>query len=289
MSDGALVAFAPQRAHLRQVAYRMLASVSDAEDVVQDAYLRWGALTEAERAAVRSPRAYLTQVVTRLCLDRLGAARTRREVYPGTWLPEPLIEPPDPALADQLGLALQLTLERLSPLERAAFLLRDVFDLDVAEVAGALGRSEEAVRQLASRARAHVRAEAPRYAPDRAAVARLAAAFHAAMVGGDLAAIAGMLADDAVYYSDGGGKRAAARNPIIGKDRILRFFLGLAGKLGGPPPASTVTPAVIDGLPGFILRGPDGPETLALHIVDGTIRTFYGVRNPDKLRHLALG
>jgi RNA polymerase sigma-70 factor, ECF subfamily len=284
----AAATFEPHRAYLVKIAYRMLGSVAEAEDIVQDAFLRW---STAPREEVATPRAYLTRTVTRLCVDRLKSARARREQYMGTWLPEPVVEEagaePGAALAHELSVALLVTLERLSPLERAAFLLHDVFELGFDEVARTLERSEAAVRQLAARAREHVREGKPRFRASDEEATRLADAFHAAMIGGDLAAISKLLAQDAVFYSDGGGKRAAALNPIFGRDKILRFLIGITRKRGGPPTAAEIRPAWINGMPGFVIDSPDGVETLALEIADGEITTCYAVRNPDKLRHLS--
>lgn len=285
--------FEPHRRYLIKVAYRMLGSIAESEDVAQDAFLRWLALPD--RAAIAAPRAYLTQIVTRLCLDRLKSARAQRETYPGTWLPEPVVaagDTPDPLeLADELSLALLVTLERLSPLERAAFLLHDVFDMDFPAVADALDRSEPAVRQLAARAREHVREERPRFPAPAEAANRLAEAFHAAVTGGNVAGIARLLAADAVFYSDGGGKRNAARNPVYGRDRIVRFFEGIVRKSAAIADQMRVERARINGLPGFLIHSPDGVETLALDIceLDGepAISAIYAVRNPDKLRHLS--
>ena len=284
----AAASFEPHRAYLVKIAYRMLGSVAEAEDVAQDAFLRWSG---APRDEVTEPRAYLTRIVTRLCLDRLKSARARREQYVGTWLPEPVVEEPagEPgaALAHELSIALLVTLERLSPLERAAFLLHDVFELEFGEVAQTLERSEAAVRQLAARAREHVREDRPRFRASDEEAARLADAFQAAMLAGDVTAISRLLAQDAVFYSDGGGKRAAALNPIFGKDKILRFLIGIAGKRGGAPEAAAVRRAWINGMPGFVVRSPDGVETLAIEVAGGAIAALYAVRNPDKLRHLA--
>jgi len=280
-------AFEPHRAYLVKIAYRMLGSVAEAEDVVQDAFLRWSG---APRDDVAEPRAYLTRTVTRLCVDRLKSARARRERYVGTWLPEPVVEDaaePGAALAHELSIALLVTLERLSPLERAAFLLHDVFELGFDEVARALERSEAAVRQLAARAREHVREDRPRFRASDEEAARLADAFQAAMTCGDLVGISKLLAADAVFYSDGGGKRRAALNPIYGRDKIVRFLIGVTGKRGGPPDPSTIRRAWINGMPGFILHSRDGLETLAIEVADGAIAALYVVRNPDKLRHLA--
>jgi RNA polymerase sigma-70 factor (ECF subfamily) len=276
--------FEPHRRYLRAVAYRMLGSVAEAEDVVQDAFLRWN---DVDPATVTSPRAYLTRTVTRLCLDRLKSARAQREQYVGTWLPEPLVEDEGASLAHDLSIALLVTLERLSPLERAAFLLHDVFDMEFADVADVLERSEAAVRQLASRAREHVRADRPRFPASDEEATRLADAFHAAMIGGDLAALSRLLAADAIFYSDGGGKRLAALNPIYGRDKVLRFLVGVTAKRGGLPDPATIQRTRINGLPGFILHSPDGPETIALEIASNEIVALYAVRNPDKLRHLS--
>jgi len=280
-------AFEPHRAYLVKIAYRMLGSVAEAEDVVQDAFLRWSG---APRDDVAEPRAYLTRTVTRLCVDRLKSARARRERYVGTWLPEPVVEDaaePGAALAHELSIALLVTLERLSPLERAAFLLHDVFELGFDEVARALERSAAAVRQLAARAREHVREDRPRFRASDEEAARLADAFQAAMTCGDLVGISKLLAADAVFYSDGGGKRRAALNPIYGRDKIVRFLIGVTGKRGGPPDPSTVRRAWINGMPGFVLHSRDGLETLVIEVADGAIAALYVVRNPDKLRHLA--
>jgi RNA polymerase sigma-70 factor (ECF subfamily) len=289
MSDAA-ESFEPHRRYLTGIAYRMLGSVAEAEDVVQDAFLRWDG---SDRSAVAAPRAFLARVVSRLCLDRMKSARAQREEYVGTWLPEPLVgaAPRDPAtLAEDLSIALLMTLERLSPLERAAFLLHDVFDMDYAQIADVLERSEAAVRQLATRGREHVRDERPRFHPTDDASARLASAFQAAMLQGDVPGIARLLAEDAILYTDGGGKRAAALNPIRGKDRIVRFMVGLASKRRLPVPDEVIA-TTINGLPGFVVRIDDGtgagPETIALEVSDGAIAAIYTVRNPDKLRHLA--
>jgi RNA polymerase sigma-70 factor, ECF subfamily len=286
--DQDVAAFETHRRALTGLAYRMLGSRTEAEDIVQDAYLRWHA---ADRAAIEKPRRYLGTVVTRLCLDRMKSAQARREVYVGQWLPEPVVDevfdgegPVD--LAHDISVALMLLLERLSPLERASFLLHDVFGLDFTEIAHALDRGEAACRQLAARARVHIEAGRPRFPASREDGHRLAAAFRAALTSGDTQAFAQILAKDAVLYSDGGGKRAAALNPIRGADRILRFFAGVARK--NPALAAMVArPATVNGLPGFVLRESDGSiDTMAVEHRARRIVAIYLIRNPDKLQHV---
>lgn len=279
MSD----AFDTHRQFLVGVAYRMLGSIAEAEDVVQDAFLRWRDHT----TDVEDPRAYLATIVTRLCLDRLKSARARREEYVGTWLPEPFVEEPAATdVANDVSVALMLTLERLSPLERAAFLLHDVFDLDYVQIAATLERSEAACRQLVTRAREHVRDNRPRFERSPEAEQRLMAAFATAMMSGQVDALESMLAADAVLYSDGGGKRKAALNPIYGRDKILRFLHGIQRKSHATVEAAR--PVRINSLPGFVLRIEDGLETIALEIHDDAIAAIYFVRNPDKLKHVEL-
>jgi RNA polymerase sigma-70 factor (ECF subfamily) len=260
----------------------MLGSVAEAEDIVQDAYLRWATV---DRAEIAQPRAYLARIVSRLCLDRMKSAAHRREAYVGTWLPEPVVGEPGEVFADDLSVALLVTLERLSPLERAAFLLHDVFDMDYGDIAGVLDRTEPACRQLAARGREHVRDARPRFEVSDEERTRVADAFHTAMLTGDIGALAKLLADDAVLYTDGGGKRQAALNPIYGRDKILRFIVAAAGKQKLPTP-DQIERVRINGLPGFLVRSDQGPETLALEIAGDRIVAIYGVRNPDKLRHL---
>ena len=277
-------AFEPYRPFLAGLAYRMLGSVAEAEDVVQDAFLRW---REVDRAAIAEPRAYLARVVSRLCLDRMKSASHRREHYVGTWLPEPVVAAPAQTLADDLSVALLLALERLSPLERAAFLLHDVFDQDYAAVGETLDHSEAACRQLAARAREHVRQDRARYPTSDTEARKLADAFVIAAATGDVGGLARLLAEDAVFYSDGGGKRRAALNPIVGKDRILRFFAGLRAKGEGAFCARRAEPVTINGLPGFVFETAQGTETLAIEIAGGAVVAIYSVRNPDKVRHLS--
>src|SRR5215469_2415624 len=281
-------AFETHRRALTGLAYRMLGSRAEAEDVVQDAWLRWRA---ADQDAVEAPRRYLSTVVTRLCLDRMKSARARREVYVGQWLPEPVVDEPLDAdsagdLAHDLSVALMLVLERLSPLERAAFLLHDVFDLDFAEVARALDRKEATCRQLASRAREHIQAGRPRFPTSPEEGRRLAAAFRQAAAAGDAQALTELLAEDAVLYTDGGGKRLAALNPIRGADKIQRFLAGVARK-NPSLPAIEARAATVNGLAGFVMREPDGSiNTMAFEHRGGRIIAIYLVRNPEKLRHV---
>jgi RNA polymerase sigma-70 factor (ECF subfamily) len=277
---------APHRGRLLGLAYRMLGSRSDAEDVVQDAYLRFAGAQD-----VHNPEAFLVTVVTRLCLDRLKSAKAQREIYVGPWLPEPVFDAEglsaDAAteLADDLSFALLLALDRLSPMERAAFLLHDVFDTPFSEVAAMLDRSEASCRQLASRARRAVRDNrpAPAQAPDNHA--RLLQAFSEAVASGNVAQLAALLREDAVALTDGGGRKTAARNPIIGPDKIARFFIGIAAKNAGHD--MRIEPAMINGAAGALLYL-DGEldNTMSMAISGDKIAAIYIVRNPDKLRHL---
>lgn len=275
--------FEQHRQFLIGVAYRMLGSLAEAEDVVQDAYLRW---TSSDRSNVEHPRAFLARIVSRLCLDRMKSAASRREEYVGTWLPEPVVAPPTQPLADDLSVALLMTLERLSPLERAAFLLHDVFDMDYSAIAETIGRTEAACRQLAARAREHVRDERPRFNATPESRAKLSDAFQATLQQGDIEGFARLLADEAVFYTDGGGKRQAALNPIFGKAKIVRFIEGIAKKGARlhPEHAERVT---INGLPGFVFRRPEGVETLSFDVENDKIVALYWISNPDKLRHLS--
>lgn len=277
---------APHRGRLLGLAYRMLGSRSDAEDVVQDAYLRFAGAQDVHNA-----EAFLVTVVTRLCLDRLKSAKAQREIYVGPWLPEPVFDAEglsaDAAteLADDLSFALLLALDRLSPMERAAFLLHDVFDTPFPEIAAMLDRTEASCRQLASRARRAVRDNrpAPARAPDNHA--RLLQAFGEAVTSGNVAQLAALLREDAVALTDGGGRKTAARNPIIGADKIARFFIGIAAKNAGHD--MRIEPAMINGAFGALLYL-DGEldNTMSMAIDGEKIAAIYIVRNPDKLRHL---
>ena len=290
MNAAAAERFERHRRTLVRHAYRMLSEYADAEDIVHDAYLRWSAAASASHVA--DDRAYLRTIVTRLCLDRLRSARARREVYIGPWLPEPVLDDPpdDPqriaALADDVSFALLLALERLSPLERAAFLLHDALDVPFAEIAQTLERSEVAVRRLASRAREHVR-DAHRQAqvPHEEAL-RLRDAFTAALANDDLHALQSLLTSDVVFTSDGGGKVPAALVPVAGPDHVGRLVLGLRRK--SLEQVRDVKLVTLNGLPGFVVLGEEGVlQTLALEVRDGRIAALYATRNPDKLRAIA--
>lgn len=278
---GAAVLFDPLRPMLTRVAYRMLGSVADAEDVVQDAFIRW---LGTDREAVREPAAFLRRTVTRLCLDQLKSARAQRETYIGPWLPDPLVE--EEAADDDVTLPLMLALERLSPLERAAFLLHDVFGVGFDEVAKTIDCDPAATRQLAARARSHVRDARPRYKLEKERGMEIANAFFAASRSGDMAALGALLAADVGMWADGGGKRPAAAIPILGKALVMKVHRSIAvllRKYG----STLVHAGIINGLPGFVTREADGElQTTALEIEDGRIVGIYVMRNPDKLRHM---
>lgn len=284
--------FEAARPRLLRLGYRMLGSMSEAEDVAQDAWLRWQG---ADQAAIADPAAWLVRTASRLCIDRLRALKTRRAAYRGPWLPEPLIEElsEDPLeRAEEVSVAFLLALERLSPLERAVFLLHDVFDADYAAIADTLDRSEAACRQLAARARDHVRDARPRFPVAQEEAARLAVAFMAAARDNDLEALKALLAEDAVMISDGGGKRRAALRPLIGRDDVLALLKGLAWRQeahdGGAVwrlSADRVRLARINGYLGAILESDDGLSTVAFQPDgEGRIAAVYLVVNPDKLK-----
>lgn len=282
VDPGAAATFDPLRPLLTRVAYRMLGSMADAEDVVQDAFLRW---LDTDRTAVREPQAFLRRVVTRLCLDQLKSARLRREVYPGPWLPEPVMESAEDE-TDDVTLPLLMALERLSPLERAAFILHDIFGVGFDEVAATIGRDEAACRQLASRARTHVRAARPRFAVPKERGLEIAAAFFAASRHGDMATLSSLLAADVEVRADGGGKKPAFVRPVIGREAVLKLHAKLA-RVFARDMSKLIRYGIINGLPGFVtLEGGDTLQTTALAIEDGLIVGLYIVRNPDKLRHI---
>ncbi len=276
--------FDPLRPRLIRVAYQMLGSVADAEDVVQEAFLRW---FNADRDAVREPAAFLRRVVTRLCLDHLKSARHRREAYVGPWLPEPVVEAAEDE-ADDVTLPLLMALERLSPLERAAFLLHDVFGASFDEIAETISRDPAACRQLASRARTHVRAARPRFPVPKERGTQIAAAFFAATRNGDMQELRTLLAADVAVYADGGGKIRAALHPIVGLENVMQLHAYLA-RLFAETMSHLVRYDFINGLPGFItIEQNETLQTTALQIENGNIAAIYVVRNPDKLRHLRI-
>jgi RNA polymerase sigma-70 factor (ECF subfamily) len=278
--DDASASFDPLRPKLMRVAYRMLGSVADAEDMVQEAFIRW---MKADRAEVREPEAFLRRTVTRLCLDQLKSARSQRETYIGPWLPDPIVEQDE---EEDVTLPLMLALERLSPLERAAFLLHDVFGLEFEEVAATIQRDPAACRQLASRARAHVREARPRFQVEKQHGLKLAEAFYAASRSGDMKTLGAMLAADVSVHADGGGKRTAALKIIAGFAATMKFHELLAAHFAKNG-SKLVRAGFINGLPGFITLESDGElQTTALDVEDGKVTAVYVVRNPDKLRHL---
>ena len=296
MNADPAASFEPHRRRLLGLAYRMLGSMAEAEDAVQEAYLRWH---DADRERVAEPRAFLITTTTRICLDVLKSARVRREEYVGPWLPDPIADTaalaPDTQteMAEDLSVALLLALDRLSPLERAAFLLHDVFDYSFAQVADALGRTEAACRQLASRARTRVREARPAAAvPARAGSsspdakhAELLSAFITASRSGEVATLTRLLASDAKVVTDGGGKAAAALDVIEGAERVAAFLAGVARK--GWADDWTVRFDTINGLPGVIVSGPNAlVQTAAFEIDADLVKAIYIVRNPDKLRHI---
>ncbi|MEP2718583.1 sigma-70 family RNA polymerase sigma factor [Pseudophaeobacter sp.] len=276
--------FLQLRPRLIAVAYRMLGSVADSEDILQEAYLRW---QRVDHDTVLDPTGYLVRVTTRLCLDQLKSARVRREAYTGAWLPDPVLtENPIELLDQDVTVALLLALDRLSPLERAAFLLHDIFDGSYGEIAETLNRTPEACRQLAARARRKVRQKPQRRLERSAQGMALAEAFFKASKTGDTSALGQLLAADVELISDGGGKVIAALNPIYGADRVTRLLEGVARKAGGTLPAQWRL-CQLNGLPGVVNRAEDGVlETAAFEIRDGRIWRIYVTRNPEKTPHL---
>ncbi len=285
-------AFKELRPLMFSIAYRMLASVSEAEDIVQEAFLRYHR-TLSEGAEIESPKAFLSAVVTRLAIDHLRSARARRESYVGEWLPEPLrTDGPaaDPAghaeKADSLSMAFLLLLERLSPVERAVFLLHDVFSYDYDEIAAIVGKSEDNCRQLALRARRHVDEQKPRFETSRREREQLATRFFAAVNEGNLDDLVELLAADVVVYGDSGGTSPSWPQPIVGQARVSRLLIGLGKQIHEL--GLTVQPVEINGQPGALFLDRTGRLTnvFALDIIDGVVQTVRSVINPDKLRHL---
>ncbi len=284
MSD--LDQFEAQRSRLTAIAYRMLGSSADAEDIVQEAYLRWRDRPDRQVSAASS---YLATIVVRLCIDELRSARSRRESYVGPWLPEPLlVDDTEPGaateLADSLSLAFLVLLEELAPVERAAFLLHDVFDYGYGEIAGMLGRGEPACRQLVSRARRRVGERRHRFDADEREGRELAERFLAACGDGDLDGLMSLLSEDVVLWTDGGGKVKAARRPIHGRSKVARFLIAVAKEI---PAGTEFRAAVVNGEPGYLFVE-DGvvTTTVSFDVAEGQIVGVTSVLNPDKLRGL---
>ncbi len=279
MTDDSVTSFDAQRAALLRVAYRMLGSMADAEDMLQEAFIRWA---RTDRQAVRVPAAFLRRMVTRLCLDHLKSARVRREDYIGPWLPDPIVEA-EPL--EDVTLPLMLALERLSPLERAAFLLHDLFGESFDDIARSVGRDAAACRQLAARAREHVRSERTRFPVERDHGLAIVEAFYEASRAGDAAKLGSLLADDVRFHSDGGGRRPAAGRILDGAVEVLRGLSAIFRLRRGHP--ELVKQAFVNGLPGFVTREADGIlQTTALLIENDHVKAIYVMRNPDKLRHV---
>jgi len=279
--------FTAYRALLFGIAYRMLGSVAEAEDLVQETYLRWQA---QDRAAIVTPRAWLSTTITRLCIDQLGSARRRREEYVGVWLPEPLIDPAAPApdaaaaMADSLGVAFLLMLEELSPVERAVFLLREAFTYDYAEIARIVDKSEASCRQMVSRAKTRIARPDPAGRQPTAQAEQVVRRFQRACATGNLRELLAVLTDDVVLYTDGGGRVRAARRPILAADRVSRLFLGIRERalLG-----AEFRLVRVNGDSGLLIRRRDGVVVvLSFAFAGDRIQRIYAVSNPDKLHHL---
>lgn len=285
--------FEAERGRLFGIAYRMLGTVADAEDVVQDAWVKW---SQQDVRAVAKPGAYLARTVTNLALNRLSSAAAQREQYVGPWLPEPLVAAADgtdvaPDVAEEVeraesvSLAMLVVLESLSPLERAVFILREVFGYAYAEVAEAVGRSEAAVRQLAHRAREHVAARRPRFDASAAERRRVTEEFLAACASGELERVMEVLAPDVVLRTDGGGRVRSALRPIHGARKVARWTLGVLPRLFTP----TVWFAQVNGHPGLLVASEGRPDSvISMEVAEGRITAIHVVRNPEKLRHVTV-
>jgi len=288
--------FDEHRDLLVSVAYRVLGSVTDAEDTVQEAWLRWSGVDTSD---VRDPRAFLVRVTTRLAIDRLRRAKARREAYVGPWLPEPILTgrdvAEDVALAESVSMAMLVVLETLSPLERAVFVLREAFGMPYAEIADVLGRKDEAVRQLGRRARDHVQERRSRFDADQSEQRRVTERFLEATSTGNLEALMAVLAPGVTLVADGGGRALAPRRPVRGAEKVARFLLAVATEegmarflrsVGGEPVAADlrVHLAPVNGAPGILVVSGDKPiSALVLGVSDGFVRTIYLVANPEKL------
>jgi RNA polymerase sigma-70 factor, ECF subfamily len=284
-------AYQELRPLLFSIAYRMVGSVSEAEDLVQEAFLKYHRAAR-DGAEIESPKAYLSTVTSRLAIDHLRSARVRRERYVGAWLPEPLLTDPDGDLAahagqrDSLSMAFLVLLERLSPVERAVFLLHEVFGYGYAEIAGLVGKTEDNCRQIGTRARRHVEERRPRFETSRRQREELARRFFAVIEQGDTEGLVDLLAADAVMYGDGGGKAPAIAQPLHGAQRVARFLLGLARQAKAM--GVDLRPAEVNGQPGALASDREGRVVgvLCIDVADGRVQTVHSIVNPDKLRHL---
>ena len=286
-------AYEDLRPLLFSIAYRMIGSVAEAEDIVQETFLRYHRVVAEGESEIESPKAYLSAVTTRLAIDHLNSARVRKESYIGEWLPEPLLtddNAPDAARhaedADSLSMAFLLLLERLSPVERAVFLLHDVFDYGYDEVAGIVGKNEDNCRQLAVRARRHVDAHKPRFEASQRKREELADRFFDAVGEGDMDGLVELLAADVVVYGDGGGTSPSWRNPIFGRDRVLRLLLGLGRHWSEY--GIRMRRTEVNGQPGAMVLDPDGRlmYVMTVDVTDDLVQNVRSIINPDKLRHL---
>jgi RNA polymerase sigma-70 factor (ECF subfamily) len=273
------------------IVYEILGSATESDDVLQDSYLRWA---EVDLATVRDTKSYLAQLVTRQALNALRACARRREDYIGPWLPEPLLldesdASSDVVLAESVSMAMLVLLETLTPDERAVFVLREVFGFDYDEIAGAVGKSVATVRQVAHRAREHVHARRKRFEPvDAARTAELTEQFMTAAATGDLDGLLSMLAPDAVWTADSGGKASAARRPVVGADKVARAIIGLF-RVGQKIPGARIETAVYNSAPAVVVYSGDHLEGVFLvEVTDGKITHFYAMRNPDKLVGIAI-
>jgi RNA polymerase sigma-70 factor (ECF subfamily) len=286
--------FHEYRRLLFSVAYRVLGSVVDAEDAVQDAWIKW---SSADRSQVADPKAYLTRIVSNLALERLRSTRHKRETYVGPWLPEPILTSGDTADAvtdaDSVSMAMLVVLETLSPLERAVFVLKEVFGFSHAEIAEAVERSEAAVRQAAHRAREHVRARRPRFAADRSRQREVTERFFAAATGGDINALMELLSPDVTLWTDGGGKVRQALKPVVGAQTVASWFaaIGTVTYQGVQPADMRAELVEINGGPGMVFSAPDRViATVTLDFdADGRITAIHNVANPDKLHAITDG
>ncbi|MFC1439104.1 RNA polymerase sigma-70 factor [Streptacidiphilus sp. N1-10] len=287
-TDEALLLFQQHRPVLFGIAYRMLGSAADAEDILQDAWLSW---SRVDTAGVAEPRAYLARTVTNLSLNRLKSATVQRESYVGPWLPEPLVTGPDASggveRAEAVSMAMLVVLESLSPLERAVFVLKEVFGFPYAEIAGMLDRTEVSVRQVGTRARSHVQARRPRYEAPAEVRRRATDEFLSACMGGDLNRMMELLAPDVTVWSDGGGKIRAALRPIVGADKAARWILGVLTVR--PRPDLAVHPVDVNGQPGLLLTSAGVADSVFVLELDETgITGIQVVRNPDKMRNVSV-